>query len=112
MIEVLERVVEEVKQLVSPKPEDRKLVEETASFVIDVLREELPRYGYEDCKVTLQGSAAKDTWLPENKEVDIFVILPKSKPREMLDSLVSVVIEIFSRRGVEWTVKYAQQAYV
>ncbi len=112
MIEVLERVVEEVKQLVSPKPEDRKLVEETASFVINVLREELPRYGYEDCEVTLQGSAAKDTWLPENKEVDIFVILPKSKPREMLDSLVSVVIEIFSRRGVEWTVKYAQHPYV
>ncbi len=108
----LEQIIEEVKREVLPSPEDRRLVEEVKSTVLHILHEELPKYGYDDCEVSVQGSVAKDTWLPENKEIDIFVIFPKSRPREDLENLVNVVIDIALRRGIPWIVKYAQHPYV
>ena len=108
----LEQVIEEAKKLVSPSPEDRELIQEVGNFILNTLREELPKYDYSDCEVSIQGSVAKDTWLPENKEVDIFVIFPKTRPREDLENLVNIVIDIANRKGLSWTLKYAQHPYV
>ncbi len=108
----VEEVVEEARKLVEPSQEERERVSRVANNVLSILKQELPKRGFEDCEVSLQGSVAKDTWLPENKDIDIFVIFPKSRPIEDLEKFVNTVIEIANEYEIEWVLKYAQHPYV
>ncbi len=108
----LEQVLEEARKLVEPSAEERERVRSVLDKIVPLLRQELAKRGFGDCEVSVQGSIAKDTWLPENKDIDIFVIFPKSRTKEDLEALVSNVIEIANEHNIEWTLKYAQHPYV
>ncbi len=108
----IDEVIEEAKKLVEPSIEERERRLLIVKKIIDILDSGLKTRGLRDIEVSLQGSLAKDTWLPENKDIDIFIILPKDYPRETLRDLVKIIIEIAEENNIEWRLKYAQHPYV
>ncbi|MEM2998268.1 MAG: nucleotidyltransferase domain-containing protein, partial [Thermoproteota archaeon] len=69
---------------VTPKPEERAAVEETAQKTVNLLKTEVNRSS-PDLEVRLDGSVAKDTWISGEADVDIFLQVPPGKPRSYLE---------------------------
>lgn len=109
----LEGIINEAIRLVTPTEEEEKRVLGTANKIIGLLQDELNKKGMGDLKVTLQGSVAKNTWLPEDRDIDIFIIMP----RERIDlirsgGIVNILIDIAVNNNIKWNLKYAQHPYV
>ena len=62
---------------------------------------------------TLAGSYMRDTWLPNKKEFDIFIMFPESCPREKLEKLgLDIGKKITKRLRGEHVIAYAEHPYV
>ncbi len=82
----MQEITKEVLKRISPTDADRLKVEE-------ITRELETKVGFV-CKeegvsavVRVEGSVAKDTWLRENPDIDIFMRLPTSIPRKNLGDI-------------------------
>ena len=82
----IEAVTKQVLQKITPTKEDRAKVE--------AITRELEQKVALACKeegvsaiVRVEGSVAKDTWLSENPDIDIFMRLPTSIPRKDLGEI-------------------------
>jgi len=62
---------------------------------------------------TLAGSYMRDTWLPNKKEFDIFVMFPESCTREKLEKLgLEIGKKITKKLKGEYVIAYAEHPYV
>jgi tRNA nucleotidyltransferase (CCA-adding enzyme) len=82
----MQEITELVLQKITPTKEDRTKVE--------AITRKLEQKVAEACKqesvsatVRVEGSVAKDTWLRENPDIDIFMRLPTSIPRKNLGDI-------------------------
>ncbi|MEZ0345430.1 MAG: CCA tRNA nucleotidyltransferase [Infirmifilum sp.] len=59
-----------------PSPEQRKRIAEAAEEVLSVLHTLVKNEGLENIvhNISVHGSFARDTWLPENTDIDIFIL--------------------------------------
>lgn len=93
---------------VKPSPEKaQRITEDAAAFVAHV--EEVARGLGIDAKPMLVGSVAKDTYLRDAVDFDVFVLFPKDVPREELEK---AGLRIGHAALVEPTEKYAEHPYV
>lgn len=109
----IDEVIKKAISIVTPSAEEEGRVNDTVNFVIDLLRDELRKRGYRDFDVTVQGSIAKGTWLPGDRDIDIFIILPrdyvdKVRKGDVVNDLMDVAI----KRNLKWKIKYAQHPYI
>lgn len=59
------------------------------------------------------GSFARDTWMPDKKEFDVFILFPKNHPREKLESQgLDIGKEIVSKLKGQHRIAYAEHPYV
>jgi len=59
------------------------------------------------------GSVTRDTWLPDKKEFDVFILFPKDlKPSELEKYGLQVAKEIVKEMKGTFTLKYAQHPYL
>ncbi|MFP3214113.1 MAG: CCA tRNA nucleotidyltransferase [Nitrososphaeria archaeon] len=65
--EEIKKLVEQIKQQVTPSQKDRERLKE----IENIISERLRRKGL---KFILGGSYARDTWLPEDADIDFFVL--------------------------------------
>jgi len=107
LYELLER---SVLDKVRPTEEEYEKLERVYGAVKRVVEEELEREGVEG-KVTLQGSAAKDTWLRGHLELDVFVLFPP-KTKEWLKVVALKVLERAAQRLGAYEFKYAEHPYI
>ena len=61
--------------------------------------------------VRVEGSVAKDTWLSENPDIDIFMRLPTSIPRKSLGD-VGLKIAKKAAEGYEQVERFAEHPYL
>jgi len=61
--------------------------------------------------VRLEGSLAKDTWLRDNPDVDVFMRLPPSIPRKMLGE-IALKIAKKATDGAEQVERFAEHPYL
>mgnify|MGYP000238091452 FL=1 len=101
-------ILAEILEDVSPSEDERESLREAYETVRERALEELKDEGVEG-SVTLVGSAARDTWLSGDRDIDVFLLLPTELDREEFERIgLDVGRAVFP----DGTVEYAEHPYV
>ena len=106
----LETVLADVLKRITPSRKERKDVLSLADNLVKQVKK-----GAEKAKVgatvRVEGSIAKDTWLRREPDIDIFLQLPKSVPREALGT-TCLRIAREATRGSKQVERFAEHPYL
>ncbi len=110
MVSEIDRILSEVKARITPQPTDRTRIMRIA----EQLRERVEQIAQEakiDVEVRLEGSIAKDTWLVESPDIDIFMRVPTHVAKK---SFGGVYLEIARKAtvGREQVERFAEHPYL
>jgi tRNA nucleotidyltransferase (CCA-adding enzyme) len=107
----LNAVHEEILMKITPTPTDRAK--------ITALAEELQRKVALACEeqgitatVRVEGSVAKDTWLREEPEIDVFMRLPKTIPRKSLGQISLKIARKATENASQQVERFAEHPYL
>jgi len=106
----LEEVCTEVLKRVTPTASERKQVLSLAKRLVEKVREESEERGVE-ADVRVEGSVAKNTWLRDCPEIDVFMRVPTATPREAFGT---VCLEIAKKatEGYRQIERFAEHPYL
>lgn len=103
-----EDVAQEVLEDLKPDEDERRRLQSAFEAVRSRALEALDAYEFE-AEVMLVGSAARDTWLSGDRDIDVFLLLPPELDRDRFEDVgLDVGREVFSDGRVE----YAEHPYV
>lgn len=106
-------MIEELRKLFTPSEEEVRLVRGEAAYMRGLLLEGLEARGLRDITVEVGGSVAKGTWLPGQRDIDIFVIVSRDYPRNFVErDVVEMLIDVAAENGIPWVMKYAEHPYI
>ncbi|MEM3090575.1 MAG: CCA tRNA nucleotidyltransferase [Candidatus Bathyarchaeia archaeon] len=110
MFAELEKVCKDVLERVTPTREKREKIKVLAKELEAKVASAAADFGVKAI-VRLEGSIAKDTWLSEEPEIDVFMRLPTSIPRK---SLGEVALKIARRatEGARQVERFAEHPYL
>jgi len=98
-----------VKQILPDKKTEREL-KSLAKKVLRLVRKKAKKYKAE---AIIVGSITRDTWLPDKKEFDVFILFPKdTTPAELEKHGLKIGKEVVKEMKGILTLKYAQHPYV
>jgi len=98
-----------LKQILPDKKTEREL-KSVARKVLSVARKKVKKYKAE---AMIVGSITRDTWLPDKKEFDIFILFPKNlNPAELEKYGLEAGKEIVKELNGTFALKYAQHPYI
>jgi tRNA nucleotidyltransferase (CCA-adding enzyme) len=106
----LNAIQQEVLKKITPTPADRAKI----SALAKELRQKVLRACQEQgvkAAVRVEGSVAKDTWLREEPEIDIFMRLPTTIPRRSLGE-ISLKIARQATEGARQIERFAEHPYL
>ena len=105
-----EGMLKAVLKRISPGPAEKKRTEEVLQRIMSAAGEVAKKRGL---KRTLAGSYLRDTWLPDKKEFDIFIMFPESVPRERLEKEgADAGKSIVRKLGGKFEIAYAEHPYI
>jgi len=105
----LSEIKREVLKRVKPTREEEQRVWRVVNRVDEKAEEAARELGVE-ALIEVEGSIAKGTWIRGDKDLDVFIILPREMGRE---SLKTVGLEIARRAaGEKWLESYAEHPYI
>jgi tRNA nucleotidyltransferase (CCA-adding enzyme) len=87
---IADEVEREILKKVTPTPKEREKVEAVVESLIEKVRQSSEGYNVR-IETLLVGSVARDTWLPPNPDIDIFMMFPLETSTE---DLVRMGLEI------------------
>jgi tRNA nucleotidyltransferase (CCA-adding enzyme) len=105
---VLQGVCDRVLELVMPSESERRELLQYSEHLVTTLTEKLQRSGVE-ADVHIQGSTAKDTWLAGEKDIDVFISLPRTQTKNVFPKVLDVVKAFL---GTKWVEAYAEHPYL
>jgi tRNA nucleotidyltransferase (CCA-adding enzyme) len=105
---VLQGVCDRVLELVIPSESERRELLQYSEHLVTTLTEKLQRSGVE-ADVHIQGSTAKDTWLAGEKDIDVFISLPRTQTKNVFPKVLDVVKAFL---GTTWVEAYAEHPYL
>ncbi|PIY91833.1 hypothetical protein COY71_01055, partial [Candidatus Micrarchaeota archaeon CG_4_10_14_0_8_um_filter_60_7] len=101
-----EKIFAEVALEISPMPAEAKREKEFALEICRILEKNLKGEGVECAFV---GSAARDTGLKDDNDLDLFVQFPRDKSE---DYIVKKTFEAARKIPGEWVTHYAEHPYL
>jgi len=106
----LEQIRAEVLKRVNPSESKRKKVQDLAKKLTSEVEKEAKERKME-VDVRVEGSVAKNTWLRDCPEIDVFIRVPKTVPREAFET---VCLEIAKKatEGYEQIERFAEHPYL
>lgn len=106
----IEKVCTSVLRNVTPKNKERAKIEALAEKLEEKVISASKRFGVE-AEVRVEGSVAKDTWLSQEPDIDIFMRVPTTIPRR---SLGEVCLEIARKatEGSKQIERFAEHPYL
>jgi len=110
MISALERVSATVLKKVTPSQSEKKKVLSLAANLVEQVKTAAKKARV-DVEVRVEGSVAKDTWLREEPEIDIFMRLPISTRREAFGT-VCLKIAKEATKGFRQVERFAEHPYL
>jgi len=105
---VVREICKEILRKVTPSEKEKEDVLQFSKDLTEKLNEKLQGSGIK-AKVKVQGSVAKDTWLVGEKDVDMFILLPKTYTKEIFPKALDVVKTLV---GEKWAEAYAEHPYI
>ena len=106
----IKHVCSEVLLKISPSAEERKKMLTLAKDLEKKVARSAAMRGI-DAVVRVEGSVAKDTWLREEPDVDVFMCLPPTIPRKILGK-VSLQIAREATEGARQVERFAEHPYL
>jgi tRNA nucleotidyltransferase (CCA-adding enzyme) len=110
MQEKMDKVCKTVLERVTPKKRERAKIDALANELEKKVVGASKALGIE-AKVRLEGSIAKDTWLSEEPDIDIFMRVPKTIPRKSLGG-VCLKIARKATEGSKQIERFAEHPYL
>jgi tRNA nucleotidyltransferase (CCA-adding enzyme) len=98
----------EILASISPSREEVRAMKAFAAKVAEELSEALQARGFE-AEVEIHGSAARDTWISERKDIDMFIVLDRAHGRKILHEVLEAVKAFV---GDGWVEAYAEHPYI
>ena len=106
----IKRILANVSTRITPTEEERSKVENTAKELEQRVSIACRNHNI-DAIVRVEGSVAKDTWLREEPDVDIFMRLPTTIARETLGN-ISLRIAREATKGSKHIERFAEHPYL
>lgn len=106
----VKKVYTEVLKRVTPTRQEKERILKLAEKLRQKVVEVAEREGLE-AKVRIEGSTAKDTWLREEPEIDIFMQLPQTIPRKDLGT-ICLKIAKKATEGSRQVERFAEHPYL
>ena len=104
----IQKVLNNAIKRLKPTKKESQDVQHQVKNTIDLLTNGLKKI-YSDIEVRVEGSIAKNTWLSNSKEIDIFLLLPLETPRELLQDVLSTVKKVIR---TQWIERYAEHPFL
>ncbi len=105
----MEKILNRVLKQVKPTSADRERLKRVAAELIQRTNAACAKLGV-DAKAMLVGSAARNTWLRTERDIDIFILFPEGLSREELKRQgLAVAREVAGTLGKE---RFAEHPYV
>ncbi len=106
----LERVIADVTRTITPSQKERKEVLSLADSLVRKVKK-VAKKAKVEAIVRVEGSIAKDTWLRREPDIDIFLQLSRSVPREALGT-ACLRIAREATRGSKQVERFAEHPYL
>src|SRR5512136_2543363 len=103
-------VIAEIQEKITPTKQERAKIEALAKELTRKVASACEEHGTK-ATVRVEGSVAKDTWLREEPDVDVFMRLPTSIPRKAL-SEISLKIARKATEGAVQIERFAEHPYL
>jgi tRNA nucleotidyltransferase (CCA-adding enzyme) len=104
------KVYSEILRKITPTSEDKAKIEALTKELEQKITVACAKHGVK-ATVRAEGSVAKDTWLSENRDIDIFMRLPTTIPRKALGE-ISLKIAREATAGSEQIERFAEHPYL
>jgi len=106
----IKKVIEAVRKKVTPTARERKDMEKVIDKVVDITKQAIKPLGL---GYTLAGSFIRDTWMPDKKEFEVFILFPETASREKLEKQgLEVGKGIIDSLNGSYVIAYAEHPYV
>jgi tRNA nucleotidyltransferase (CCA-adding enzyme) len=106
----IEEVCTEVLKRVNPSEVEQKKVQKLAQKLTENLEKVANDRGI-DAKIGIEGSVAKNTWLRDCPEIDVFLQLPTTIPREAFGTIILDVAKK-AMEGYKQIKRFAEHPYL
>jgi tRNA nucleotidyltransferase (CCA-adding enzyme) len=105
----LRRLLSDMLEGLTPKDHERRKVDNIVRSFITKISDICKEMGV-DARAEVQGSIAKDTWISGDRDIDIFIIFPKTTP---VDEVKTLGFEIAKKvAGSNYVECYAEHPYI
>jgi len=110
MASSLEKVLAKVRKKTTPSEQERKQVLSLADTLVERVKNAAKKARVE-AQVRVEGSVAKDTWLRGEPDIDIFMQVPTSTPREAFGTLLLNIAKE-ATKGSRQVERFAEHPYL
>jgi len=107
----LEALTLQVLKKITPTPEEYRKVEALSRHVEQKVLEACQQQAV-NAVVRIEGSIAKDTWLKENPDIDLFIRLPTTVSREKLGEVGLNIAKVAAHGATKIIECYAEHPYL
>ncbi|MEM3832021.1 MAG: CCA tRNA nucleotidyltransferase [Thermoprotei archaeon] len=104
----IEDIIKHLKNKVAPNEDEIFLVNTTINKVVNKLNDEIKRRNI-NAKVEVHGSIAHDTWLPGDRDIDVFILFDPSVGKE---KIVTEGLEIAKSAFPKYIERYAEHPFI
>ena len=105
----IDKVLTQVRSDIIPLDSDRKKITKITQDLINKLLSECKKANI-DANIDLEGSVAKDTWLREDPDIDIFIRLPTTVSTEEFKNILKIAKKV--TKNSKHIERYADHPYL
>lgn len=106
----LEEISNEVLNRIKPDENERKRVQAIVKKLSEDLRKLVKNKGI-DAKISVEGSIAKNTWLKDCPEIDLFLQVPVTLPKEAFGTVILDITKKITE-GYKQIERFAEHPYL
>lgn len=107
-VQKIDAICQEALRRAIPSEEEKRETIHFSKMLTRRVSKALHESGIE-AEVQVQGSIAKDTWLAGEKDIDMFMLLPKTSTRDDFPTVLNAVKKV---AGENWLEAYAEHPYI